>query len=266
MPKRARSRKSGGTRSPARAFRRRRTTIKRRKGFSDIHTFKGIINGGFLMSIVSSTSTHVGGQYIMKLSDLPIINGSLGNSFDFVRLNKCKMEFLPKVSQTQTNTEIPGTFLTGLDEIPITFATGTFTTAPTWATSGGDDAGVTEATAYDHERITPDYIRGMQNSKETECYKKHVVHFTPTFYDYMVAASTANQTSSPTQSGGVFQRCQKKWINLNYFSQSTGAEVLSPGPDFYGPMYSFSQNSTSSLPIYDVKLHYSVSFRRLKGA
>lgn len=159
------------------------------------------------------------------------------------------------------------TFLSGLDEIPLTFATGTFTTAPSWASQADEDAGITEATAYDHERITPDYLRGMQNSKETEIYKKHVVHFTPVFYDYMVAAVSANQTSSPTQSGGVFQRCAKKWVNLNYLSQQTGAEVQSPGPDFYGPMYCFGNNmpAGSTQQYYDVKLHYSVSFRRLKG-
>jgi len=263
MPRTTANRKRKATRSSQRApIRRRRAN---RKTFTDIHTFKGIINAGFLSSIVSGTSLHTGGQYILKLSNLPIVAGSLGNAFDFVRFNKCRLEFLPKVNMTQTSSEIPGTFLTGLDEIPLTFNTGTFTTAPTWGSSGGEDAGVTEATAYDHPNITPDYIRGQQGSKESECYKKHVVHFTPVFYNYIVAAVSANQTSSPTQTGGVFQRNLKKWVNLNYLSQISGTDVQSPGPDFYGPMYCFSQNSTTSAPLYDVKLHYSVSFRRLKG-
>lgn len=159
------------------------------------------------------------------------------------------------------------TFLTGLDEIPIVFATGTFTKAPTWISQSDEDTGVTEAQAYDHPVISPDYIRGMPNAKETEIYKKHVVHFTPVMYDYMVAATSGNQTASPTQTGGVFQRKTKQWINLNYLSQVAGTEVASPGPDFYGPMYCFGNNmpAGATQQYYDVKLHYSVSFRRLRG-
>jgi len=275
MPAGKRTRQTVRRRAPS--LKRRRTSTRRRsRKISDIHTFKGIINAGILQGIPSSTSTHLGGQYIFHLADFPIIGSgvNLGEAFDFVRLNKCRMEFMPRYNMsTAPNTAAGGTqgqsvtFLTGLDELPLVFATGTFTHAPTWVSQNDEDAGVTEATAYDHPSITPDYLRGMQNSKEKEIYKKHSVTFTPVFYDYMVAATSGNQTSSPTQTGGVFERRVKKWINLNYMSQVAGTEVASPGPDFYGPMYTFSNNiaGTSITQYYDVKLHYSVSFRRLRG-
>jgi len=270
MPKRTRSSKRSGARTPARSFRRRRTTTRSRKRFSEIHTFKGIVNAGILSGIPAATSTHLGGQYVFQLSDFPIITGSLGNSFDFVRLNKCKLEFMPRYNmQSAPNTQagttgaFQQTFLTGLDEIPITHAT-PLTSAPTWSSQGDEDAGITESKAYDHVRITPDYLRGMQSSKETEIYKKHVVNFIPTYYTW--AVNNASQADA-ILSNGVYSANKKKWVNLNYLSQDTGAEVQSLGPDFYGPMYSFgnSQPASSTQQFYDVKLHYSVSFRRLKG-
>lgn len=278
-------RSSSAKRSPSSFKRKRRSTsakrstrrTKRRSGtLGDIHTFKGIVNAGILSGIPSTTSTHLGGQYIFHLADFPIIGSgtNLGESFDFVRLNKCKMEFMPRYNQATAPNTAAGTtqaqsitFLTGLDELPIVFGTGTFTHAPSWTSQASEDTGVTEATAFDHPAISPDYLRGMQNSKETEIYKKHVVHFTPVFYNYLVSAVGGNQTSSPTQTGGVFERQTKKWINLNYMSQIAGTEVASPGPDFYGPMYTFSNNiaGTAITQYFDVKLHYSVSFRRLRG-
>jgi len=242
----------------------------RRSGnLGDIHTFKGILNGGQLGTLLSSTSTHLGGLYIFKLSDFPIIGSAgsgLGASFDFCRVNKCKMEFLPRYNMqanpitTGGSNEPQPTFLTGLDEVPI-ITSGSFTPAPSWTTQGDEDADVTEATGYDHPRITPDYIRGMQNCKETETYKKHVVHFTPWFFNTLVGGETG-AGFNPT---GTYVRNIKKWINLQALNQSTGAEANVIGPDFYGPMYSFSNNVTNPINYYDVKIHYSVSFRRLKG-
>jgi len=205
----------------------------------------------------------LGGLYIFKLSDLPIVGtgGGLSNNFDFVRLNKCRMEFLPRASLQVQNNQSLVTFATGMDEVPMVNVTTTGTPAPTWSAQGGDDATITEATAFTHPRVTIDYIRGMQNSKETETFKKHVVHFYPAFYNQVIA----NQTQSSTI--GMFERNIRKWVNLNYLNQSSGSEVQSLGPDFYGPMYAFSNNVAvaSDAPLYDVKLHYSVSFRRLKG-
>lgn len=269
MPKRSRK---TFRRTPT-SFRRksfsRRIFRKKSGSLGDIHTFRGIVNGGVLSTIASSTSTHLGGQYIMKLSDLPIVGtGSggtgLGTCFDFVRLNSCKMEFMPRSSQAEEDTQTGVTFLTALDEVPITTSSTSLTTAPTWASASDEDADITEATAYDSVIITPDYLRGMQNSKETEPYKSHTVRFIPTFYSYLVN----NQPTSnldPTPSNGIFEPQRKKWINLNYLSQNAGVEAQSLGPDFYGPMYCFSNNLNTTSSAYDVKLHYSVSFRRLKG-
>lgn len=255
----------GRTRKPRRtSIKYRRTKVSRRRKISDIHTFKGIMNAGQLFAIPTSTSTHLGGQYISQLTDLPIIaaGGALSNSFDFVRLNKCKMEFMPKFNLNGGNLPVDApTFLTGLDEVPI-FRTTALTQASTWGTQADEDAGVTETKAYDHARITPDYIRGMQNSVETEIYKKHTVWFTPTFYDFTVNNVIANPTGL---TGSVYKPCKKQWVNLNYLNQATGSEVQATGPDFYGPMYCFGTNTATITQYYDVKLHYSVSFRRLRG-
>lgn len=280
MPKRAASRKLKATRSPARSFRRRRTSTKKRRvrKISDIHTFKGIINAGCLKANGTSVSTHLGGQYIFKFSDLPIIaggepsGGGLGRNFDFVRLNRCMLEFLPRFNMsTLSSTNVTGTspassnyqltFLTGIDEVPIV-GSGAFTTAPTWETQADEDSGVTEATAYDHPNITPSYLRGMPNCKETETYKKHTVRFYPVFFNQLIGNQGAGNNT------GVYARNIKKWVNLNVLLEQTGAEAQVNGPDYYGPIYSFSDNAPAggnSIVYYDVKLHYSVSFRRLRG-
>jgi len=275
MPKRSTRKRRIATRSPARALRRKRTrrSSKSRVGrLGDIHTFKGVLNAGILSGILAATSTHLGGQYIMKLSDFPIIGSAdagLGAVFDFVRLNKCKMEFLPRynvqgnpVTEGGAGNVVIPTFLTGLDEIPLATAANPGTIAPSWTSQSDEDTGVTEATAFDHARISPDYLRGQQNCKETEIYKKHTVYFTPVFYNTLQFGA-----GTPTPILDVM-RNTKKWINLNFLQQSSGAEVQNTGPDFYGPMYSFSNNlsaDTAAQAYYDVKLHYSVSFRRLKG-
>jgi len=270
MPKRS-SRKRVSTRT-----KRRRTTqtgsrkrrSKRSGTLGDIHTFKGIINAGTLSTIVAGTSTHLGGIYIFKHSDFPIIgdaNTGLGASFDFVRLNRCRMEFLPRYNIQSVASATVGpncTFLTALDEIPVGASGSPGIVSPSWTSQADEDTGVTEATAFDHVRITPDYLRGIQSVKETETYKKHVVHFMPKFYN--------NIQSGAAASGALvnLQQNQKKWINLNFFDQATSTENFNVGPDYYGPMFCFSNNAANSGEVgvqYDVKLHYSVSFRRLKG-
>lgn len=178
------------------------------------------------------------------------------------------MEFMPRFNMAQQNftasQNAPLTFLTGLDEVPLV-SSSALTIAPSWVSQADEDAGVTETTAYDHPRITPDYIRGMRNCKETELYKKHTVHFTPAFYEFTVN----NAATGVAAAAGQYRACKKQWVNLNFLSQTSGTELQASGPDFYGPMYSMSANiSTSTTGLqqyYDVKLHYSVSFRRLRG-
>lgn len=268
MPKRTSSKMRSSTRAAPRSLKRRRSTtlrrVTRRKRISDIHTFKGIVNAGQLLSIPTTTSTHLGGQYIMQLTDFPIIGtgGALSNAFDFVRLNKCKMEFMPKYNFNGGNLPVDApTFITGMDEVPL-YRTSALLQAPTWGTQADEDAGVTEAHAYDHVRLTPDYIRGQQGSRETEIYKKHTVWFTPTFYDFAI---NNTQAGTPTFTPGPYKACKRQWVNLNYMNQTSGSEVQSTGPDFYGPMYCFGTNTTTITEYYDVKIHYSVSFRRLRG-
>lgn len=205
----------------------------------------------------------------MKLSDLPIVGSNdvgLAQAFDFVRLNKCTMEFMPRfnVNDGSVSNLVFQTFLTGLDEVPLLNASAALISAPSWQSQASEDSGVTECTAYDHARITPDYIRGMQGGKETEFYKRHKVHFTPTFYDYTVQNV---QGIVGATTGGAYKACKKQWVNTNYLNQGSGSETQTQGPDFYGPMYCFSNNlaSGSQTALYDVKLHYSVSFRRLRG-
>jgi len=283
MPSRSFAGKRKAARSPARAFRRRRSSsgkrVFRKKSGSlgDIHTFKGIINAGILAALPAATSSHLGGQYIFKMNDLPIYE-NMGPCFDFARMNKCRLEFMPRYNVTSApNTAagatqgIPMTFLTGVDEIPIYNSTGGLPTiqAPTWLSQADEDAPVTEATAYDHPRISPDYLRGMDNCRETEIYKKHSRSFYPVSYSYLVdTVSNSNITPSPGAQSPVFERKTKRWININAMNQLSGTEALVPGPDYYGPMYSFGNNLASggtATQYYDVKLHYSVSFRRLKG-
>jgi len=204
----------------------------------------------------------------MKLSDLPIVGSNdvgLAQAFDFVRLNKCTMEFMPRFNVND------GSDPTSIPNIPNRAGRGTTTKrigsphiSAAWQSQASEDSGVTECTAYDHARITPDYIRGMQGGKETEFYKRHKVHFTPTFYDYTVQNV---QGIVGATTGGAYKACKKQWVNTNYLNQGSGSETQTQGPDFYGPMYCFSNNlaSGSQTALYDVKLHYSVSFRRLRG-
>jgi len=198
------------------------------------------------------------------------------------------MEFMPRynmanlpigaLSTTDTVTtsgQLP-TFITGYDEVPLVGAdTPSFDLAPsgTWSSQSGDDTGVSEMKAYGCQGgVTPSYIRGTARSVETEVYKKHVVHFTPAFYDF--AVSNNPSATNTLASNGVFERRAKRWINCNTQVQTTesatSADVASLGPDFYGPVYSFSQpgtntSTTAVIQLYDVKMHYSVSFRRVRG-
>lgn len=260
MPRTSRKRRSPASFARKRkgSTKTRRVSKRRRSGtLGDIHSFKGIINAGVLSDITAGTSTHLGGQYVIRLTDLPIYT-NFNDCFDFVRLNRCRMEFMPRLNTTNTVDQVPTTFITGVDEVPIVNG-GALVPAPTWGAQGGDDAGTTESEAYDHVRITPDYIRGMPNCKETEIYKKHVHSFIPTFYNPLIAGQ-----ANPATTTGIYAANRKKWINLNYL-QSGGGEIPVVGPDFYGPMYAFTNNSAAAIQLYDVKLHYSISFRRPKG-
>lgn len=262
---------------------------------SDVHHFKGIVNAGVLSWIAGSataaTLAQIAGVYVFRLDDLPIFE-QFAEGFEFVRINRCRMEFMPRynmsnlpigaVSTTDTVTasgQLP-TFITGYDEVPLVVGSGVggdLATSGTWSSQTGDDANVAEMKAYGCQGgITPSYIRGLQRSKETEIYKKHSVSFIPAFYDY--AMTNATGEGNVTNGYGTYERRTKKWINCNVQLQTVSGASSTPvstatpaiGPDFYGPVYSFSQpgtntSTTSIVQLYDVKLHYSVSFRRVRG-
>lgn len=266
MPRTSRKRRSPASFARKRKGSRKsiRGTKRRQSGkLGDIHSFKGIVNAGIINTIPSSTSTVIGGQYIINISDIPVIGvgGGLSNSFDFFRFNRCSLEFMPRYNMATDTQTIPVTFLTGLDEVPIYSSGSALTAAPTWSSQGDEDATVTESKAYGHPRLTPDYIRGQPGARETEMYKKHVVHFIPTFYTF----TASNTVAGIGLGAGNYKANKKQWVNLNFLNDNTGAEVQSQGPDFYGPMYAVSNNTTASAPLYDVKLHYSFSLRRLRG-
>lgn len=279
-------------------MRRVRPSLGRLGRTKDTHHFKGIVNAGIVSwiagSATASTLAQIGGVYMFKFSDLPIFE-NMQPCFEFVRINKCVMEFMPRYNMnTMTNTilqasdvitqpvnyltadaksvQLP-TFITAHDEVPLVQdVPGGQVVSGTWSSQGGDDSGVDEMKAYGCQGgVTPSYIRGIVGSKETEIYKKHVVVFTPAFYALIFTESTNNN-------GGVFQRVTKKWLNCSYQFQGqsdgtgipTSSDTPSLGPDFFGPVYSFSQPGTNTggtavLQVYDVKMKYSISFRRVRG-
>lgn len=256
---------------------------------SPIHHFKGIINAG----IIKWSATQVSGSpmnsgvYILRLADIPNYI-ELAGLFEFIRVNRCRLEFMPRYNMTNMPIgTVPGTtpatvsrlptFITGLDEVPLVAVTPSVDVAlsTAWVSQTGESSGVNEMSAYQAAGpLGPDYIRGLSSAKETEVYKKHVVSFIPTFYDYVMTNNPQLAgTSIPSSTSGCFEKKQKKWLNTSFLEQvsSVASETsISVGPDMYGPVFSFSTAAVTgaantSLELYDVKLHYSVSCRRYKG-
>jgi len=279
-------------RRTSRRVSRKRSTrrgISRSPSTKDTHHFKGIVNAGIISLVVETMAATESnsGVYVFRLDDLPIFE-RFQASFEFVRINKCRLEFMPRYNMTNLPlaTQEPGsnnvtwpTFITGMDEVPLVggVTTSDLVPAATWSSQGGDDMAITEMEAYQCVgTITPSYVRGLQSSKETEIYKKHSVTFTPHFFDYCLTNQpvSTSSTSVAQPNLGTFERKTRKWVNTTFIKQltaSTSAEEVSVGPDFYGPVYSFSnppalsQDTSATQQLYDVKMHYSVSFRRVKG-
>lgn len=228
-----------------------------------------------------AASTQYSGQFIFKLNDLPVyVSEQL--SYEFVRVNKFVMHFMPRYNMATLPTSADGntgalqqyfgqTFITAMDEVPLLGATsGLITASQTWVSQSDEDAGVNEMEAYRNETITPDYIRGIKGSKETELYKAHKIMFTPVYY---IAAVDFTNTGTEAQVVEYEQR-KRRWLPTNITAQSTGGggdtPTLLAGPTFHGPIYSFTQlasaSPTNPTQVYDVKVDYSVSFKRYKGA
>lgn len=257
---------------------------------ADTHHFKETVNAGVLY-INPSTGGPAGGNittgvgafngtgvYAMQLTDFPIFQRMTG-IFEFARLNKCVIEFIPKFNfQSNSNSlsttaaafssSTTGTFLTALDQVPFNIAIGTTATALNWVNDSSNSTGTTSATPYTSSSVTVGYVRGLQGSREKELYKKHTVSFYPAFYDYIVTGNGVN-----TINGVSYERKIKKWVTTGI--QGTGGESLittGVGPVYYGPVYAFDVNGypggvtdNINLPLFDVRMRYSMSFKRLKG-
>lgn len=252
---------------------------------SDVHHFKETINAGQLQ--VSNTASEVNstGCFVMRLTDFPAYQ-TLGANFEFARVNKCTIEFIPKYNMQLNlgggaSTSVTGTMVTGIDQIPIyTTGSGGFTPASTWINDVSNDTGVTSASAV-QTSLTTSYIRGLQGSREKELYKKHRISFYPAFYDYVMTGTgtgTIAGISNPVPASanttwgtnGCVERKIKKWISINTLQSSaspTGA--LNVGPLYFGPVYALDVNQPAASDVdtvlYDIRMTYSISFKRLKG-
>jgi len=228
-----------------------------------IHTFKGILNGGTLVQPASGSAvTTWGGIYTVDMTNIPVYL-SLGSSFEFARLNSLRFELLPRSNVNQTSnaatTQTSGTIVVGVDEIPMSSTSGN---ASTWTTATSEDSGVTEAHAQACVFATPDYIRAMEGCREVEIYKKIVKSLIPA--TYVATTLTGNSFNQGALGTLSWLPMKRKWFNTQVFSSSAQAQA---SPLFFGLMYAFSNANTggSQIPIYDVRVHYSMSFKRVRG-
>lgn len=199
------------------------------------------------------------------------------SNFEFVRVNKWRMEFLPKFNMSLQQApaasgvvtqSITGTLLVNIDQVPLVSTTGAVGQAATW--QGDTETGAATSTAFGAAcaLVDPNYIRGMTGCKEKEIYKKIVQSFYPTFYTPVLDTNInfSLTTGLPYSSTGCFDRQVKKWININLLEAASA--LPNNGPLYYGPIWALDLNNhvvTSILDLYDVRVHYSVSYRRVKG-
>lgn len=261
MPKASKkksTRKSSKHRASSKKSRRvRKVRVK-------IHTFKGIINGGTLVSPASGTAiTTWGGVYTWDMNTLPIY-ANMMSLFEFARVNSVKFELMPRanvsaVGSASTVSTATGTIIVGIDEAPLSSTAGK---ASTWVSSASEDGAISEAFPQASTLITPDYLRGMENSSEVEIYKKIVRSFVPAAY---VITNLAPSTFNPTSTMGVaYEQRKRTWWTCQ--TQSSSASALT-SPVFWGLMYAFCNAPINAdVPTYDVRIHYSISFKRLRGA
>lgn len=257
---------------------------------SDTHHFKETVNGGVLYinpltggpagNIITGVGAFNGtGVYVMQLSDFPIFQ-RFNNCFEFVRLNKCTIEFIPKFNfQSNMNSlsstaatfssSTTGTFLTAIDQVPINVLITSTATALNWVNDSSNTSGTTAATPYTSSTVTTGYIRGLQGCREKELYKKHTISFYPAFYDVILGSGGTAATNAI-----AYERKIKKFVNINLLQGAgSSAQVANTtGPLYYGPMYGFDVNGypggvndNINIPLFDVRLRYSMSFKRLRG-
>lgn len=244
---------------------------------SDTHHFKERVNGGVLLNNPTVFGSNIGGGvWVMQLTDFPIFQ-KFNSCFEMVRLNSVTIEYLPKAnmqlnyvgltaggSPTSNNISISGTLITAMDQVPYNVVIGTTATSTNWINDVSNTSGTTSAAPYSNGVITPGYVRGLQNAKERELYKKQSQTFNPAFYTPILGGD-GQTTFTPV----AWQRNVKKWVSTNI--QSTIGDQLvtsGNGPLYYGPIFALDVNGNDdSLPnqLFDIRLTYNMSFRRLKG-
>lgn len=287
MPKRTRQSRSSKRRRTSKRTVRRSSRVRRvprsltTRGSTNIHDFKGTLNCGILqLPWVTGTaaSTQYGGAFVFTLADLPVYANEAQN-YEFIRVNEMIMHFLPRFNQASLPQAAEGntgatqqyfgqTFITAMDEVPVQGVSGSYVAASqTWVSQSDEDSGVNEMEAVRFDKLTPDYVRGIRTSKETELYKPHMIKFTPVTYGVVADLS---QGGAGTSSTGEFEQRRRKWIPTSIWQQASETELMLNGPTFHGPVYAFTQLATASptnpTQVYDVKVEYSVSFKRYKGA
>lgn len=286
MPKRSRKTKRSSRKKRSRSVVPRHP---RTKGLGkDSYTCSETVTAGqlFYSSTAGNTS---GGVWLMNLTDFPAY-ATLGACFEFARLGKCEITYWPKTNM-QTNLpyntggipsvlqgfSLSGTLITGLDQIPLVGSNALVAVNPNWKTDT-TETNVTVAKPYaftSQGTLSPvAYVRGLSGSKETELYKKVHRTFYPAFYDLLMDAPGAGAGVGGT-SGTCFERKIKKWINVGILNSGTsgvaGVRSQNVGPAYYGPCFALDVTNTAavdvsqSIPLYDVRMKYTISFKRLKG-
>lgn len=210
----------------------------------------------------------------MQLTDFPIFQ-KFSTCFEFARLNKCTIDFIPKfnmqLNSLTTSTgvgatvSITGTLITAVDQVPYDVVIGSSTVAATWSNDSSNTTGTSSATAYNSNIITPGYIRGLQGSKEQELYKKRSITFSPCFFDYILDGQGGSDVSNP-----AFERKVASWVTTKFVGSAGGTVdvTVGHGPIYFGPVYCFDVNAppaSGSQALFDVRFRYSMSFKRLSG-
>lgn len=237
---------------------------------SDTHHFKETVNGGVISNI--SANATVTGVWAMQLTDFPIFQ-QFKNCFEFVRLNACVIEYLPKYNMqlnlTSNATGNPeqisttGTYVTAIDQVPFSVVIGSTSTMVGWSNDASNTSGTTSPAPYTSSSISVGYVRGIQNSREKELYKKTVQKFMPAFYTPVLGGDGPSTFTSV-----AWQRNVKKWVTTTIGQTGGNLGVTSGnGPLYYGPVLALDINepTEATLPLFDVRLKYSMSFKRLKG-
>lgn len=267
-----------------RRHRKATSRVSARGRISDIHHFKETIDGGTIIipsGTTQGTTVNKGGVWAFRLGDFPAY-ASLSANFEFARLNSITIDFIPKFNMQLNGTaaaagthSVTGTFITALDQIPLVTFQATMTNAEIY-TPDPTQGTPTQALCWRNDQVTCQYVRGLQGSRERELYKRHTFTFKPAFYTFLLDTPITNggALGANASNSGCFERQIMKWVNINILEQgaSAGADqiVTNVGPTYYGPLCALDiddspETGEGGLALFDVRLTYSMSFKRLKG-